>query len=382
MKKKLIIFTTRKLSNSPRVIREIQLLEKDFTIIFIGISNSSLFTINFLSYLSFKKSYLEKFVSLFSRVFHFWIWPNKYISSQFNKIDNLFSEFNPDLVISHEPFFLTHLVPLKRKYNFKLVFNAHEFHPLEFSDNFFWRYFEGAYFNAIYKKFLPSVDLLVNVCESISEKCFEDYGVSGIVIPNASRYHDIKVFKNKEKVFKIIHHGACIPNRKIEDMISIASLLGDNYELDLMLTNCGSKYFENIKNIVDKVSNVNIIPPVEFDYIVPFTNKYDFGLFLLPPVNFNYSVALPNKFFEFIQARLCVIIGPSVEMKKYIDIYKVGLCSSDFSIVSIVELIRGLSKDDVSFYKYNSDSVAFDLSSESFNKKYLKSINSLFLCVV
>ena len=48
-------------------------------------------------------------------------------------------------------------------------------------------------------------------------------------------------------------------------------------------------------------------------------NDYDVGLYLLPPTNFNQRYALPNKFFEFIQGRLAIAIGPSPEMAKLVE---------------------------------------------------------------
>ena len=45
-------------------------------------------------------------------------------------------------------------------------------------------------------------------------------------------------------------------------------------------------------------------------------NAHDVGIHILPPVNFNNRWALPNKFFDYVQARLGVIIGPSPEMAR------------------------------------------------------------------
>ena len=43
-------------------------------------------------------------------------------------------------------------------------------------------------------------------------------------------------------------------------------------------------------------------------------NACDVGVFCMPPINVNARYALPNKFFDFVQARLAVAVGPAEEM--------------------------------------------------------------------
>ena len=43
-----------------------------------------------------------------------------------------------------------------------------------------------------------------------------------------------------------------------------------------------------------------------------------------PPINFNNKLALPNKLFDYVQARLGVLIGPSPEMVHYVEEYDLG----------------------------------------------------------
>jgi hypothetical protein len=237
----------------------------------------------------------------------------------------------------------------------------------------FWK----PYYENIYRNCLPAVDLFINVCDSIATKCFEEFGKKSIVIPNASIFHDLKPSEISPKQIRIIHHGGCIPSRKIEVMIQVAEILGEGYQLDLMLTLNEGKYYDQIKTMVAGVPNVSLIPPVAFENIVPFTNQYDIGLFLLPPTNYNYSVALPNKLFEFIQARLCIATGPSPEMMNYVNAYDLGVVSESFTPESMVEAIRALSAEKIQKYKQNCDLSARKLSAETFNKLFTDSVNEI-----
>jgi hypothetical protein len=66
------------------------------------------------------------------------------------------------------------------------------------------------------------------------------------------------------------------------------------------------------------VSSVASIALERFEEIVPLSNAYDIGLYLLPPSSFNNLHALPSKFFEFLQALLAIAIGPFQEMARIV----------------------------------------------------------------
>ncbi len=115
--------------------------------------------------------------------------------------------------------------------------------------------------------------------------------------------------------------------------------------------------------------NVRLIPPVGSDDIIPYISQYDIGIYLLEPNNFNNKHALPNKFFEFIQGRLAIAIGPSPEMAKIVTDYDLGLISKDFDAKNLAETVNSFTTDKIIYYKEKSN-----LASKEFNsfENYLK----------
>ena len=115
--------------------------------------------------------------------------------------------------------------------------------------------------------------------------------------------------------------------------------------------------------------NVRLIPPVGSDDIIPYISQYDIGIYLLEPNNFNNKHALPNKFFEFIQGRLAIAIGPSPEMAKIVTDYDLGLISKDFDAKNLAETVNSFTTDKIIYYKGKSN-----LASKEFNsfENYLK----------
>ncbi|GAB3288356.1 hypothetical protein GCM10027297_33690 [Parahaliea aestuarii] len=87
-------------------------------------------------------------------------------------------------------------------------------------------------------------------------------------------------------------------------------------------------------------------------------NEYDLGFYYLEPSGFNVTYNLPNKFFEFIQARLAVAIGPSPDMKKIVEEQKLGFVANNFSIDAMVDRLNALSLTDVRNAKSNCHQAA------------------------
>ncbi|PYC37323.1 hypothetical protein DMX08_13595 [Pseudomonas protegens] len=148
-------------------------------------------------------------------------------------------------------------------------------------------------------------------------------------------------------------------------MIEMMDYLDERFTLDLMLVDNGSGYLETLKKMAAKNNKIKFRPPVDMKKISFEINNYDIGLFLLPPVNFNYKYALPNKFFEFIQARLAIAIGPSDEMARLTKKYNLGIISDDFSPKNMAHKLSQLTSKDIYRMKESANLAAKDLNGDS-----------------
>ena len=98
--------------------------------------------------------------------------------------------------------------------------------------------------------------------------------------------------------------------------------------------------------------------------LVTLANGYDIGLYLLRPSNFNQLHALPNKFFEFIQGRLALAIGPSPEMAHLVEQYRCGVVAADFTPGALAAEINRLDVGQITAFKRASHAAAAELSAE------------------
>lgn len=366
--KKILIVTNRLLHKGPRIIREIEALKSHFEFYTIGLSLPHITPLKHWDRKLFDEPFIGRLLRLLKRRLSGNFVEKSYIfSSKCAAFERVVVEAKPDIIFCHEPFDLPYLVKLKEKYGFKLVFNAHEYFPLEFDDKPGWESTWQLYYEDIYRKTLPHVDLMLNVCESIREKCLALFEKDSLVIANASIYRDMEPQKISRPI-RMIHHGAAIESRRIELMIDVAKILGNDYILDLMILPTEKNYYEKIVELVSTAQNVNLVEPVPFEEIVSKTNTYDIGMFLLPPLNYNYSIALPNKLYEFIQGRVAVAIGPSPEMARVVREYGVGIVSKDFTASSLADEIKSCSTEQLFQFKQNANLAATALSAENYSK--------------
>ncbi len=378
MKPRLLIIANRTLHNAPRVIREIAALKNDFEITAVGTTAPTEKSINYIDIKTLNFSLPLKVVK---KAFNLLMKKNFMeiiLPSRMTKLKQLVKDSGASYIILHEVEFLPYLAKIKKERKLKIIFNAHEYYPAEFEDNKRWVKIWKPYYENIYRELLHEVDLLINVCDSIAERCKKEFGKDSIVIPNAAFFQKNLPADNRDAdKIKLIYHGFCNESRRIEEMIKVAELLGDAYSFDFMFSNSEGSYFSKIQETVRTVLNVKLIPPVQFEDIISVSNTYDIGVFLLPPTNFNYQVALPNKLFEFIQARLCIAISPSIEMKRVVEKFNLGVVAEDFSALSLAKQILKLSKEDIHQFKLNSDKAASQISAEHYNALFLKAVKEL-----
>ncbi len=233
--------------------------------------------------------------------------------------------------------------------------DAHEYAPREFEDRAAWRWLLGPFFDALCRRDLPRVARMSTVCEGIAREYTACYGVPVAVMPNCPEPVDLPVRPVQPGRIRLIHHGAAIASRRIETMIDLVAHLDERFELDLMLVEHDPATMALLRQRAAGDARIRFIPPVAMADIAAHTNAYDIGLFLLPPTNFNYLHALPNKFFEFMQARLAIAIGPSPEMKALVERHGCGIVSPSFEPADLARLLNALTTADIDVMKQASD---------------------------
>lgn len=250
--------------------------------------------------------------------------------------------------------------------------DLHEYAPKQAEDDLKWRLLMGPFMDWACRQFVTKADSVSTVADGIAEKYAATYGIpKPSVVPNASAYDDRFSPSPVQSPLRLVHTGAAGRVRRIEVMIDAVrranQLRPGTATLDLVLVPGDQRYIDELAQKAATVPHgaVRMKPAVPFEQIVPMLRAYDIGFYLCPPSNFNMEHALPNKLFEFIQARLALLIGPSPEMQALVERHGVGLVAGGFDAESAAAVLAGMTEADVARMKEASHSAAWELSAEA-----------------
>lgn len=182
------------------------------------------------------------------------------------------------------------------------------------------------------------------------------------VVVNATPRHDLEP-RPVGSPLRLVHSGAARPARRIEDMIEAASDL-DGVTFDLYLTQNTGPYYESLRERAAATPNVTVKDPVSYESLIETLHGYDVGVFSLPPTTFNYEWALPNKVFDYVQARLALVISPSPEMATLVDAHDLGIVAKGFEVPDLRAALESLTPQSVATFKEASHAAADVLSAE------------------
>lgn len=227
-----------------------------------------------------------------------------------------------------------------------------------------FRFFVRPFVEWMCRRYVARASSWTTVSEGLAREYEREFGFSPQVVTNATPFHDLEPTSCKETI-RFVHSGAGLRNRNLLLMAQAVEEASNEVSLDFYLTPNNPDYIAELRRFAEGSARIRVHDPVPYRDLIATLNQYDVGLFVLPPVNFNYAWALPNKIFDFIQARLGVVVGPSPEMASYVRDHDLGVVADDFTVDATRRAIESLSPQVVAEFKRNADASASPLSSET-----------------
>lgn len=243
--------------------------------------------------------------------------------------------------------------------------DLHEYAPRQNDQYPKWNFWVRPFMEWMVRTYVRKAASVTTVGDHIAREYEAQFGLKNVgVVPNAAPYASSLRPTAVSRPLRLVHSGAARAERGLENHIdAVAGIEG--VTLDLYLTQNTTDYFRELKLRASKTANVRVLDPVPYSELVSTLNTYDVGLYSLPPVNFNTTWAVPNKIYDFIQARLALIIGPSPEMAAVVDAHGLGIVASDFGVESLRAAIRSVTPGQVAMMKERSSKAAKPLSAEA-----------------
>lgn len=267
-----------------------------------------------------------------------------------------------DVIVANDVTALPLASRLRARYG--ILADLHEYSPRQASESLIFRFTEARYFTWLLKNYLGHVARVTTVSQGIASEYAREFGVEPVVVVNAATFRELKPVPVGLPI-RLVHSAAPSPARRIEVMIEAVRDTSANVTLDLYLTGGHSNYLRGLRELADGIDNVTIHAAVPNAQLIDVLTQYDIGVHLLPPINFNHRWALPNKLFDYVQARLGIVIGPSPEMARVVEKYELGAVANDFSAGSLSQVFDELDSERVNQWKQASHRAARELSAES-----------------
>lgn len=266
-----------------------------------------------------------------------------------------------DVVIAHDLKTIDAALALKARVG--LIVDLHEYAPRQEEQDPLWRLLVAPYFRWLCRTRVTKADAVVTVGQGIADEYAREFGFTSAVVTNATPYEELALTSVHDPI-RLVHSGSAAPQRRLDILVSGVVRSSADVTLDLYLVG-DQPVVDELKTLAGHDPRIRFREPVPYRDLVRTLNEYDVGVHLLPPHNFNHRWALPNKFFDYVQARLGVVIGPSPEMARLIDAHGFGEVLADFEPVTLAAALEGLTAERVATWKRASAASATELSSES-----------------
>jgi glycosyltransferase involved in cell wall biosynthesis len=235
----------------------------------------------------------------------------------------------------------------------KLVYDSHELFP-ELPELInrplvkkFWSFLE--------RNLINRIDLGITVSPSIAEYYMNLYHIPFEVIKNVGKFrfdYELEDIQKGADNKIIIYQGALNIGRGIELVIQSMAFI-DHAVLIIAGTGDIERRLKGLVAELGFDNKVKFTGRLSFEELWQYTRNADLGISLEEDLGLNYRYALPNKLFDYIQARLPVVVSDLPEMKRIVNNYKIGEVLSQRLPEKLAEIITRMLVIDIPAGKYS-----------------------------
>lgn len=241
--------------------------------------------------------------------------------------------------------------------------DLHEYTPRMKEHNIAWKKKISPYYVWLCRRYVRRASSWTTVSGGLAREYERVFGFTPELVTNAAPYQDRSPRPVSDPI-RLVHSGACLRDRNLLDMIDGVALSTKPVTLDLFLTKNDPAYLEELKARAREVPGVTVREPVPYAELADALANFDVGVFMLKPINFNYEWALPNKLFDFVQARLGIVVGPSAEMAEVVHRHGLGAVADANTPQALAAVLDRLNPSEIAEWKANSHAAAHELSAE------------------
>jgi len=182
-----------------------------------------------------------------------------------------------DLIVANDLYALP--LALKAAAGRPVLFDAHEYSPEEFADKWWWRLSYRPFYTYLCGRYLSQAAGMMTVCQGIADEYRRHFCVTPSVVLNSPPYQALEPSSVSSSEVRLVHHGAAIASRRLEQMIAMMAHLDTRFTLDFMLMPTQPAYLEHLKQLAGQDPRIRFLPPVPMRELSQFVSAYDVGVF-------------------------------------------------------------------------------------------------------
>lgn len=254
--------------------------------------------------------------------------------------------------------------------------DLHEYTPRLHEENPAWARAIKPFWDWVCRRYVSNASSWTTVGDELAREYQREFGFLPDVVVNAAPYAALEPQPVSEPL-RLVHSGACLRSRNLLAVIEAVASTRSSVTLDLYLTPNDPAHLEEIRQRAAELDRVTLHPPVPYSDLISTLNRFDVGVHLLAPTNFNNRWALPNKLFDYVQARLGVLVGPSPEMARVVRERGLGDVADGFASEDLARLLDDLTTERVSVFKARAHAAARELSAEAQSAGWSRAIRAI-----
>ncbi len=254
-----------------------------------------------------------------------------------------------------------------RRHGARLVFDAHEYAPLEVENRRYWRLLFAPMIVYMLRKYAPQVDASMTVSGPIARRYRDEFGLDMGLLLNTPKAVPLPRREIDPENIQLVHHGSAIRDRRLETMIESLALAERRYTLHFILVETHPGYVAELRALAERLAPGRVFfhEPVPPSKIVERIHEYDIGLVLIEPSNYNYRMCMPNKMFDCVVAGLAVCTGPSPAMVEMVQQYGFGFVTDSFRAGDVAAALKRLSAGDIRRMRQKATEAAQTLNADA-----------------
>lgn len=243
--------------------------------------------------------------------------------------------------------------------------DLHEHWPSLNGDMFRWRLGRARYYRWLVRRFVTRAASVTTVSDGIAAEYTREFGMPVDVVLNATPYMELEPTPVHDPL-RLVYSGMGAAKRGIETLIEASARTHRDVTLDLYLVGVSDGYRASLQTfIVECGAPARILPAVPYEKLLATLNTYDVGMYAPSPINLNYELSLPNKVFDFVQARLALLVGPIREIARMVTESGVGAVADGYTGDALAHELDALDPERVARHKQSAAVAAHTLSAQA-----------------